>query len=131
MIIVLRMLTCNTILFQWRGTVRKHVVRFVFPPVWHINVICSYWYFCCSTGKYINIVLKFKVYHHYIIRYFWKTFRSLNAYIPPIYMRRTNYTVFTVFRLLTDFVCLYTYEFWLYLCKIVRSSVILLLPLSI
>jgi hypothetical protein len=35
-------------------------------------------------------------------------------------------TVFTVFRLLTDFVC---YEFWLSLCKIVRSSVILLLPL--
>jgi hypothetical protein len=38
-------------------------------------------------------------------------------------------TVFTVFRLLTDFVCLYTYEFWLSLFKIVRSSVILLLPL--
>jgi hypothetical protein len=33
------------------------------------------------------------------------------------------------FRLLTDFVCLYTYEFWLSLCKIARSSVILLLPL--
>jgi hypothetical protein len=31
--------------------------------------------------------------------------------------------------LLTDFVCLYTYEFWLSLCKIVLSSVILLLPL--
>jgi hypothetical protein len=31
--------------------------------------------------------------------------------------------------LLTDFVYLYTYEFWLSLCKIVRSSVILLLPL--
>jgi hypothetical protein len=38
-------------------------------------------------------------------------------------------TVFRVFRLLTDFVCLYTYEFWLSLRKIVRSSVILLLPL--
>jgi hypothetical protein len=36
---------------------------------------------------------------------------------------------FSVFRLLTDFVCLYTYEFRLSLCKIVRSSVILLLPL--
>jgi hypothetical protein len=36
---------------------------------------------------------------------------------------------FTVFRLLTDFVCLYNYEFGLSLCKIVRSSVILLLPL--
>jgi hypothetical protein len=40
-------------------------------------------------------------------------------------------TVFTIFRLLTDFVCLFTYEFWLSLCKIVRSSVILLLPLFI
>jgi hypothetical protein len=38
-------------------------------------------------------------------------------------------TVFTVFRLLTDFVCLYNYEFGLSLCKIVRSSVIMLLPL--
>jgi hypothetical protein len=38
-------------------------------------------------------------------------------------------TVFAVFRLLTDFVCLYNYEFGLSLCKIVRSSVILLLPL--
>ena len=36
---------------------------------------------------------------------------------------------FSVFRLLTDFVCLYTYEFLLSLCKIARSSVILLLPL--
>ena len=40
-------------------------------------------------------------------------------------------TVFTIFRLLTDFVCLYTYEFWLSLWKIVRSSVILLLPLFV
>jgi hypothetical protein len=36
---------------------------------------------------------------------------------------------FSVFRLLTNFVCLYTYEFWLSLCKIARSAVILLLPL--
>jgi len=40
-------------------------------------------------------------------------------------------TVFTVFRLLTDFVCLYNYEFLLSLCKIVRSSVILLVPVLI
>ena len=36
---------------------------------------------------------------------------------------------FTVFRLLTDFVCLYNYEFLLSLCKIARNSIILLLPL--
>ena len=45
--------------------------------------------------------------------------------------RKHLHRVFTVFRLLTDFVCLYNYEFLLSLCKIVRSSVILLLPLSI
>jgi hypothetical protein len=44
-------------------------------------------------------------------------------------MAHMGYMFFTVFRLLTDFVCLYNYEFWLSLCKIVRSSVILLLPL--
>jgi hypothetical protein len=33
--------------------------------------------------------------------------------------------------MLTDFVCLYNYEFWLSLYKIDRSSVILLLPLII
>ena len=43
----------------------------------------------------------------------------------------TNMAPVTVFRLLTDFVCLYNYEFGLSLCKIVRSSVILLLPLLI
>jgi hypothetical protein len=37
----------------------------------------------------------------------------------------------TVFRFLTDFVCLYTYELWLSFSKIVRSSVILLLPLFV
>jgi hypothetical protein len=40
-------------------------------------------------------------------------------------------TVFTVCRLLTDFVCLYNYEFWLSLCKIVQSLVILLLPIVV
>ena len=38
-------------------------------------------------------------------------------------------TVFPVFRLLIDFVCLLTYEFCLSLWKIARCSVILLLPL--
>jgi hypothetical protein len=37
---------------------------------------------------------------------------------------------FSVFRLLTDFVCLYTCEFWLSLWKIVRSSVICYYPYS-
>jgi hypothetical protein len=41
---------------------------------------------------------------------------------PTIEAFQTVLSVFTVFRLLTDFVCLYTYEFGLSLCKIVRSS---------
>ena len=36
---------------------------------------------------------------------------------------------FHSFPMLPDFVCLYNYEIWLSLCKIVLSSVILLLPL--
>ena len=48
--------------------------------------------------------------------------------IVPIYFLHIVFFSFN-FRLLTDFVCLYTYEFLLSLCKIVRSSVILLLPL--
>jgi hypothetical protein len=43
--------------------------------------------------------------------------------------KRNSPEIYVIFRLLTDFFCLYTYEFWLSLCKIVRSSVILLLPL--
>jgi hypothetical protein len=42
---------------------------------------------------------------------------------------RTFVVIGTDCMLLTDFVCLYNYEFWLSLCKIVRSSVIFLLPL--
>jgi hypothetical protein len=30
---------------------------------------------------------------------------------------------FSAFRLLTDFVCIYNYEFWLFLCKIVRRCI--------
>jgi hypothetical protein len=59
----------------------------------------------------------------------WNTCtKPLNVNVCKEYQVRVI-TVFTVFRLLTDFVCLYNYEFWLSLCKIVRSSVILLLPL--
>ena len=54
------------------------------------------------------------------------TSRRSFVYVAP---KHHYITVFTVFRLLTDFVCLYTYEFCLSLWKIVRSSVILLLPL--
>jgi hypothetical protein len=48
-----------------------------------------------------------------------------------LFLRFCFYYILREFLLLTDFFCLYTYEFWLYLWKIVRSSVILLLPLFI
>jgi hypothetical protein len=57
--------------------------------------------------------------------------RNLISILRYLNLNRQGHYVFTVFRLLTDFVCLYNYEFWLSLCKIVRSSVILLLPLFI
>jgi len=59
---------------------------------------------------------------------------SWNIAIIPLHIVYNLYqdraiAVFPVFRLLTDFVCLLTYEFCLSLWKIARCSVILLLPL--
>jgi hypothetical protein len=63
-------------------------------------------------------------------------FGAVESWFNPPFLWKYLYqvsviTVFTVFRLLTDCVCLYTYEFWFSLWKIVRSSVILLLPLFV
>ena len=55
----------------------------------------------------------------------------LDETLQPVLWLNLAASSFRVFRLLTDFVCLYNYEFWLSLCKIVRSSVILLLPLFV
>ena len=57
------------------------------------------------------------------------TIRDFNKGRHPAICRRFKRVKSPVRLLLTDFVCLYNYEFWLSLCKIVRSSVILLLPL--
>ena len=56
---------------------------------------------------------------------------NINVVIKMLININNKQYIFTVFRLLTDFVCLYNYEFWLSLYKIVRSSVILLLPLFV
>ena len=45
--------------------------------------------------------------------------------------RVTRSLVFCVMFCRCDWFCLYNYEFWLSLCKVVRSSVILLLPLLV
>jgi hypothetical protein len=62
--------------------------------------------------------------HQYVIK-FVSALRQVGGFLYQVRV----ITVFTVFRLLTDFVCLYNYEFGLSRSKIVRSSVILLLPL--
>jgi hypothetical protein len=64
-----------------------------------------------------------------LVLYKVDTIPSKYNLFSPWYSQVRVITVFTVFRLLTDFVCLYNYELWLSLCKIARNSVILLLPL--
>jgi hypothetical protein len=110
--------------------------------MWTVYVLLYIHYRILWKGKqftfHINIYLVL-LYIHYRILWKSKQFTShINIYLVLLYIHYmilwkgkqfTYITVFTVFRLLTDFVCLYNYEFGLSLCKIVRSSVILLLPL--
>ena len=86
------------------------IILLVHPSFHHFN---SEYLYCHFVKFYTTIVL-----HNICV---------LNANLK----RNLCGSVFTVFRLLTDFVCLYNYEFGLSLCKIVRSSVILLLPLFV
>ena len=72
--------------------------------------------------------------HSWSQLYYSPLMARVSTLIQPPFLWKCLYqvrfiTVFTVFRLLTDFVCLYTYKFWLSLWKIVRRSLILLLPL--
>ena len=53
---------------------------------------------------------------------------EMSLHSDTLFWFRANQSLLIVFRLLTYFVRLYNYEFWLSLCKIARSSVILLLP---
>jgi hypothetical protein len=78
------------------------------------------------------VVVCYKVDHYYCWRFFIWAVVVDNCWIifgthssgSCLWMFISFYYLF-----LTDFVCLYNYEFGLSLCKIVRSSVILLLPL--
>jgi len=58
------------------------------------------------------------------VREVWR----FKIWFNPPFLLKCLYQV-RVITVFTVFVCLYNYEFWLSLCKIVRSSVILLLPL--
>ena len=104
----------------WRGSSNTNLV--VFGLTWH------------GIEPTIFIIRDEQVYHYTPCVIIWRLSDQWSEVVGDIVNGYRLYqvrviTVFTVFRLLTDFVCLYTYEFWLYLCKIVRSSVILLLPL--
>jgi hypothetical protein len=52
----------------------------------------------------------------------FKSHIAIRFYVKSVSAHGSHLGCFTVFRLLTDFVCLYTYELWLSLCKIVQSS---------
>ena len=79
--------------------------------------------------KYHFAIFTWKISQHF--ESLWSPSSLVNCYISlEMPVSSQGHYVFTVFRLLTDFVCLYTYEFWLCLWKIVRSLIILLLPLQ-
>jgi hypothetical protein len=59
------------------------------------------------------------------------SFNWLIKYNYKLFIPSQGHYGFPSFRLLTDFVCLYTYEFWLFPWKISWISVMLLLPLFI
>ena len=72
------------------------------------------------------MVVRFTLTHYF----FWLKSDSTHHFFWNA-CTKSGSLLFSVFRLLPDCVCLYTYEFWLSRWKIVRSSVILLLPLFV
>jgi hypothetical protein len=101
--------------------------------------VCINWtrfesFFLYCYANYNGLCIFSEQEYEYILLKLMKKKRCPNVYVSApdsntLYVYVLFITVFTVFRLLTDFVCLYDYEFWLSLCNIVRSSVILCLPL--
>jgi hypothetical protein len=120
-----------TVTMRWRTTIEMLFLNISFlnyssPPLlqWHSGIIRG-----ATSPEGDNLV----VFYYLSISEIWPLVENqINVYLHPRYNLHNSFnliTVFPVFRFLTDFVCLYTYEFWLSIWKIVRSSVILLLPL--
>ena len=93
---------------------------------------------CWSVGiKTINSTIVFeREYNHtksgqmmILITSFWISNLFCRSFCPFNTIVLRAIAIFPVFRLLTDFVCLLIYEFWLCLWKIAQCSVISLLPL--
>jgi hypothetical protein len=104
----------------------------VFLTFTSLNLVLLWqlFYLFCSSIVINTVIVTVGTFEQQWKRELWR----FNIWFNPPFLYKCLYqvrviTVFTVFRLLTDFVCLYTYEFWLSLCKIVQSSVILFLPL--
>ena len=116
-------------------------VKFFFSSMCDVKVFLTFtslnlvllwqlFYLFCSSIVINTVIVTVGTFEQQWKRELWR----FKIWFNPPFLYKCLYqvrviTVFTVFRLLTDFVCLYTYEFWLSLCKIVRSSVILFLPL--
>jgi hypothetical protein len=107
--------------------------------VWLLLISCPFYLGWCIVSLYLikinSFWFPFSISISVGVYYFFGIFKLcfiLIYYVYPMWPVSLDcpfLNTTSVFRLLTDFVCLYTYEFWLSLCKIVRSSVILLLPL--
>jgi hypothetical protein len=101
---------------------------FFFPNIFCCFFCCESWWGHCSWIVFSQIYFTFFMIYASRLR-FYEPFNSMWSSVYVLCWFFSLSTRCQVFRLLTDFVCLYNYEFWLSLCKIVRSSVILLLPL--
>jgi hypothetical protein len=83
-------------------------------------LIMKKWYRCYFPFANIDLIVPIKVLISKLT-FLTMVWRFKIWFNPPflwkcLYQVRVI-TVFTVFRLLTDFVCLYNYEFWLSLCN--------------
>jgi hypothetical protein len=130
--------TCCHVRMQKDG--RLYLKLFVGELTSYLRYLCLFTYRCvqhilCCVFVFVFLRLVYSVFPVSLpLRYSYVNIYKKCQLIPTINFFRNACTKsgslrFSVFRLLTDFVCLYNYEFWLSHCKIFRSSVILLLPL--
>jgi hypothetical protein len=103
------------------------------PPS-SLNLVLRWllFYLFCSSIVIHTVIVTAGTFEPWWKREIWRLKIRFNPSFLWKYLYQVRViTVFIVFRLLTDFVCLYTYEFWPSLWKTVGSSVILLLPIFI
>jgi hypothetical protein len=106
----------------------RYLCLFTYSDVQHVLCFCFvflrlvYPMLAVSLGGLLFILFVFVYYTRIVFLFCFSS-----SCVPYVDSFSGRALIFTVFRLLTDFVCLYNYEFWLSLCKIVRSSVILFL----